>query len=74
MQLYRNLSGNSGVRWFELGDGSITVGFYNGSTYIYTTSSSGIRTIEEMTRLALSGRGLGSYITRIVKKRYEKKL
>jgi len=74
MQHYKNLGGDSGVRAFELAAGQITVEFTTGAQYLYTVASSGASAIEEMSRLALAGHGLNSYISRFVKKNFERKL
>lgn len=73
MQRYKNASGDSSVVAFEITEDSITVEF-KGGIYLYTVASTGAASIAEMKKLALAGRGLGSYIARVVKKRYAKKL
>lgn len=74
MQRYKNASGDSSVVAFEIAEDSITVEFKGGSVYLYTVASTGAASIAEMKKLALAGRGLGSYIARVVKKRYAKRL
>lgn len=73
MQAYANLSGNSGVASYEIGDGSITVGFVKGGTYLYTNASAGAQHIVQMQELANAGRGLSTYISQNVKKDYANK-
>ncbi len=73
MDRYKNLSGNSGVVAYELGEGGITVQFSGGWLYLYTNQSAGTSNIAEMQRLALSGRGLNGFIDRVVRKAYAKK-
>ena len=41
MERYRNLSGDSGVEAYALGDGCIAVRFKSGVTYWYTDASAG---------------------------------
>ena len=71
---YLNLSRNSGVTNYELGSGSIAVEFKDGSAYLYTDSSAGEEHIRRLQALAIAGRGLNSYISRFVKRRYASKL
>lgn len=75
MERYRNLGGDSGVIAFEIGEGSITVQFKEGKHryYLYTVASTGAAGIAELQRLAQAGRGLNSYITRVVKTRYSRR-
>ena len=74
MEQYKNLGGDSGVTAFEIGDGSITVHFNDGSQYLYTNQSAGPGNIAELQRLASVGQGLNSYISRVVKNGYDSKL
>lgn len=74
MERYKNLGGNSNVIAYEIGQGSITVQFGDGSVYFYTTQSAGAANIAEMHRLALAGQGLNSFIGRVVKKKYDRKI
>ena len=72
MQLYRNLSNDSGVHSFEIGIDYIQVNFSGTSRiYTYSYSSAGEIHIEQMKYLALSGKGLNSYINKHTKKLYE---
>lgn len=73
MERYKNLGGNSGVVGYEIADGSITVQFDDGMKYLYTNRSSGPGAITEMQRLARAGQGLNSYISRYVKKAFDRK-
>jgi hypothetical protein len=68
---YKNLSGNSGVRAFEIGKDFIDVVFHDGGVYRYTDRSAGIEAVDEMIKLAIEGRGLSAFISRVVKDRYE---
>lgn len=74
MERYRNLGGDSGVIGYEIADGSITVQFRDGATYRYTVQSAGAGNLAEMQRLATVGRGLNSFISRVVRKGYAEKL
>lgn len=74
MERYKNLGGNSNVVAYEIGAGDITVQFGDGSVYLYTNQSAGAASINEMHRLARAGQGLNSYIGRVVKKGYARKI
>lgn len=74
MERYKNLGGNSGVVNYKISEGTITVQFKDGATYLYTTQSAGSWNIAEMQRLAVDGRGLNSFISRVVRKGYARKL
>ena len=74
MELYKNLGGNSGVSAYEIGAESITVQFTSGAVYLYTYKSAGNSNIETMKSLAVTGKGLNSFIMRNVKEGYESKL
>ncbi|MFK2877176.1 hypothetical protein [Rhodanobacter hydrolyticus] len=74
MERYRNLGGDSNVAAYELGNGSITVQFNDGSVYLYTNQSAGPANITELQRLAQVGQGLNSFINRYVRKGYAQKL
>ena len=74
MERYQNLSGDSGVTAYTIGQDSITVRFRNDSVYLYSYSRPGPRQVEHMKLLARKGRGLNTYISTLVKDRYERKL
>jgi hypothetical protein len=74
MQRYKNLSGESGVIAYDIGDRSITIRFTGGDRYLYTDQSAGAENIAEMQRLATLGSGLSTFISQVVKERYERKL
>jgi hypothetical protein len=74
MILYKNLGRNSSVAAYESGADYIVVRFRDGGTYLYTYESTGAYDVDKMKSLANSGQGLNSYIGRIVRKRYSKKL
>ncbi len=73
METYLNLSGESGVRMYEIGPDFITVQFKDGACYKYTYASAGRENIEHMKVLARAGRGLHSFIMKNVKDDYESK-
>ncbi len=74
MPQYKDINGDSGVESYEIGEGSITVHFERGGSYLYTNASAGQNCIEEMHRLAKNGDGLNAYINRHVRKNYASKL
>lgn len=63
METYRNLSGDSGIESYALGDGCIAVRFKSGVIYWYTDTSVGSDHVAEMSRLARYGKGLSTYIS-----------
>ena len=64
---YLNLSGTSRVVAFALLRDSVVVQFGNGDIYLYGPQHPGARHVERMKQLAVSGRGLSSYISRVVR-------
>lgn len=74
MVRYKNLGGESGVFAYENGENQITVQFTDGSVYLYTSRSTSASNIAHMQSLAVAGRGLNSFISKIVKKGYASKL
>lgn len=71
---YTNKSGTSGVKTYSIGRGKITVGFKDGSKYLYTNASAGSSVVSRMRKYAKSGKGLNGYINRSVAySRYESK-
>jgi hypothetical protein len=74
MQRYKNQSGDSGVVAYDIDTNSITIQFRDGGRYLYTITSAGAANIAEMQRLARFGRGLCSFISRVTRDRYERKL
>jgi hypothetical protein len=75
MTPYRDVSGRSGVESYETQPKAIIVRFKRtGDTYLYDYSKPGKEMVEEMKRLAESGRGLATYVSQVVKGRYAKKL
>lgn len=74
MKRYKDITGLSGVTAYEAGKDSITVEFNHDTVYLYTYASSGKRTIEKMKRLANAGKGLSTYISQVVKDKFETKI
>lgn len=74
MKPYKNLSGDSGVVAYDIGEEHIDVQFRHGEAYRYDYPSAGAEHIENMKLLARAGRGLSTYISRYVKDRYGSKL
>ena len=73
MEQYKNLSGQSGVSSYEIGNDSIKVRFKDGHVYLYNNASAGRTNIEHMKSLAIAGRGLNSFINTTVRKNYASK-
>jgi hypothetical protein len=71
---YKNLSGDSGVCAFEIGEDNIKIQFNNSSVYIYNNIHTGSRNIAQMKTLAEMGRGLGTFINKYVRDRYARKI
>lgn len=67
---YANIGGNSSVRGYDHGEDWMVVMFSDGSRYLYTLKSTDRETLDYMRRLAMTGKGLNSYITRIVGPNY----
>ncbi len=67
---YANIGGNSSVRGYDHGEDWMVVMFSDGSRYLYTLKSTDRQTLDYMRRLAMEGKGLNSYITRIVGSNY----
>jgi hypothetical protein len=73
MEIYRNVSGRSGVVSYEICRERIAVEFEDGWVYLYTAQSTGANDVAEMQRLARAGSGLSTYISRFVRERYARK-
>jgi hypothetical protein len=74
MERYKNLSRDSGVVAYEIGRDSVTVKFHDGATYLYTYASAGEPNVEQMKVLAVTGRGLSTFIARHARMAYAAKL
>ncbi len=73
MEAYKNLSGGSGIKAYEIGTNFIRVQFSKGSVYLYTYESAGAHDIEQMKELASKGKGLNSFINTTVYHDYARK-
>lgn len=73
MEKYKNLSGSSGVTYFENARDAITVQFEDGWKYLYTAQSAGAQNVKQMHRLASAGQGLGTFISQTVRQNYVRK-
>lgn len=73
MKRYQNLSGNSGVIAYECGSDHIALQFQDGSVYEYDHTRPGRKHVERMKALALSGRGLTTYLNKFVRDNYARK-
>ncbi|SLJ84915.1 hypothetical protein [Psychrobacter sp. DAB_AL43B] len=74
IKIYGNYSNKSGIEAYEVNDESITIHFKGGGIYLYNYFATGITHIIEMKRLAVTGNGLNSYISKNVKDNYVKRL
>lgn len=72
MERYANRGGNSGVSGYNIGEDYIDVMFSTGAVYRYSYRSAGVAKVEEMKRLAVTGRGLNSYIMCHARFNYER--
>jgi hypothetical protein len=72
MQRYKNLSGDSGVYGFEIGEDYIRVQFERAlKIYQYSYGKAGKPHVDAMKELALIGKGLSSYIAGNVRELYD---
>jgi len=73
MTPYGNLSGDSGVAAYSIGENFIKVQFrHSPKLYVYDDGKPGLAHVMQMQRLAVVGRGLSSYISQNVKKNYSR--
>jgi hypothetical protein len=73
MEKYKNLSNDSGIKYFEVGPDRITIMFTSNWVYVYSNTSCGSENVKEMVRLARLGDGLNSFIMTNVAGDYETK-
>ena len=73
MQQYDNIQGDSGVERYEIGSDFIRVKFRDGLTYVYDYATTGAEHVDRMKTLAVTGQGLGIYITQNVRDAYARK-
>ena len=68
---YANLSGNSGVAEYEIGNDYIKVRFrHEAAVYVYNDAAPGPAAVRRMQALAVQGQGLSTYISQYVGKNY----
>lgn len=73
MKKYRNISGESGVDSFEIGETYIKVKFKSKPRiYTYSHNRAGKMHVDKLKLLAQRGRGLNAYINSHVRERYDK--
>ena len=71
MTPYQNLSGRSGVSEFTIGPDFIKIRFISKSdVYVYDASKPGANHVGNMKKLAAEGRGLATYVSKNIRKRY----
>lgn len=73
MENYKNLSHDSNIVKFQIGEDSIEIEFTDKSRYLYTYKSTGRSLVEQMKKLALRGHGLNSFINQFVGKNFASK-
>lgn len=73
MERYGNNGRDSGVIGYEIGSGSIVVAFKDGWKYLYDETQPGATTGLHLQKLARSGHGLNSSLTKVVKGRFVRK-
>ena len=73
-QSYRNHGGNSGVRYYAFGSGSIRIWFKDGEGYEYDDTRPGREHVDAMKHLAEQGQGLATYINQHVRWNFARKL
>lgn len=75
MNIYRNLSGHSNVQSYQITTTSVIVMFKVATRlYSYSHASAGAYHVEELKKLAVSGRGLNSYIMKHVRNNYDRQI
>ena len=75
MTPYRNMNGNSNIDSYRISEDSIHVVFKSGikRNYVYNHQTPGKVIVDQMKALAISGSGLNTYISTVVKARYAEK-
>jgi hypothetical protein len=74
MKPYKNLGGKSAVTGFELAKDFIKVRFSDQSLLRYTNQSAGSGNVSKMKNLAVTGKGLGTFIEANVKTLFDRKI
>ena len=70
MRKYKNISRDSGVTAFEIGNDYIKIKFRGPEIYTYNYIKPGKPRVEVMKTLALEGRGLSTFISQEVRDDY----
>ena len=71
---YGNRDGHSGVASYALVGSGIAVRFVDGAVYLYDRACPGPMHVARMKALAQAGRGLATYISRRIGRRYAARL
>lgn len=74
MEPYQNLSGNSGIKAYEILYQAIKIEFTDGSIYRYDYNIPGERQVKIMKALAKKGIGLTTFINQEVRENFAEKL
>ena len=74
MVRYKNLSGNSKVVQYEIAKDAMKIRFADCSVYIYSNQSADPCNISKMKTLAITGKGLSTFIDANVKDRFSRKV
>lgn len=70
LQRYKAINGHTGVKAYAIGEDNIRVQFQDGRTYLYDFAIPGKRKVEKMKQLAISGKGLTTFINQHVREQY----
>jgi hypothetical protein len=70
---YKNAGGKSTILRYEIEKDAVNLVFTDHSSYRFTNQSAGPENIAKMKTLALSGKGLGTFVE-TVKDRFERKI
>lgn len=73
-KLYKNLSGTSGIKAYEMVPHGINIEFDTGHIYTYTYQFNGRRAIEIMKALAVKGVGLTTYINQEIREQFAERI
>jgi len=71
---YLNLSGKSTVTSYKILKDSVTIVFTSHKKYIYSNQSAGRLNVNQMKALAITGKGLGTFIEANLKDGYARKI
>lgn len=71
---YKNVGGKSTVERYHLAKDAVTIEFADCSKYIYSNQSTAPETVAKMKELALAGKGLGTFVEKNLKEKFERKI